>query len=153
MTTVADTVGDPTRRSSTHDNHRMRVDTVTVCFCEELGLLKLQASSIDRFFDPRFINRVFVINNDPEPERFASQFYEEVLPLYGRKADSVVLLDHRQFRLPAGLRADGWRSQQLLKLAAHRCVETDFYLVLDAKNHALKHVGAENLCPHRKPRS
>ncbi len=135
-----------------------RFDIVTVCFSGDLALLKLQARSLRLFFDPHSIGRIVVIENDSDPESFIAQFRSEVLPQYGELAERVACLP-RSSLLADTFGATGWRVQQALKLMVAGHLQQTSYLVLDAKNHFLRHVGwntfidsggrfASSLCSH-----
>jgi hypothetical protein len=148
-----------------------RLDIVTVVYGRELGLLRLQARSLDRFFDPDGVGRVVVIVNDADEAavaarveamrddwgRFAGRL-EVVLPdaLFALRPEGcgprgvrqrcrLWLARHRRL-YPLGVKSGwrgnrGWGVQQALKLAVARHGDSRFVLLLDAKNHFVRPVG------------
>lgn len=68
-----------------------QIDLVTVAFSAELPLLRLQAASLARFFDPNSLGRILVIvNNLDEDGCFAR--IEALRPSYGALADRVAVI-------------------------------------------------------------
>ncbi len=114
-----------------------RFDLVTVVFSADLRLLKLQARSIARFADPAMVGTLHVIVNDPCFRAVRRIFLRDVLPEYGAFKARVKLWDYRTL-WPRRARKVGWRTQQALKLLAARVVETENFLILDAKNHLVR---------------
>lgn len=141
-------------------------DILTVCFSGEIDLLRLQARSLAAFFPPEMLNRILVVVNDAE-EDACLRAIDTLRPDYGPHAAKLRLLRPadlftarargldrlRQIalHLPARRREGGWRGhrgwvvQQALKLAAARAVTAPMVLILDAKNHFLKPVAADDL--------
>jgi len=116
-------------------------DFVTVVYEQELLLLDLQARSLNLYLDAGFSGEIIVIVNDLKPAKIIERIRREILPHYGRWQSHVRLLPF--YRLGAGLNAsNGWVFQQALKIAIARHVATRFFVVLDAKNHAIKPVSA-----------
>ncbi len=114
-----------------------RLDLVTVVFSADLRLLRLQARSLGRFADPAMVGTIHVIVNDHCFRAFRRQFRRDVLPEYGVLKDRVRLHDYLDL-WPGGSRKVGWRSQQAVKLLAANVVETEDFLILDAKNHLIR---------------
>lgn len=122
------------------------MDIVTVLCRRDLHNMVLQARSIRLFFDKRELGQVLVICNersDPlrheELQRITDELpgvvfirSEELLPLRGGPLLDACRLARNATR--------GWYTQQVLKLAASRLVASEFYLILDAKNHFVRPV-------------
>lgn len=120
-----------------------KLDIVVVSFSGELGLLKLQARSIARHFDPDSFNKIHIFINQTDPEEFIETFRTEIRPAYGIFRDRVTLHDLSAVfdHIPE---EPGWRTQQSVKLLAHRYVETEAFVVLDTKNHAIRRVSRDD---------
>lgn len=116
-----------------------RLDIVTIVFQQEIFLLKLQAISIQKCFQPQDINRIFIVVNELAPEVTYSALSNEVLPEYGDLISKIEIIPAHRLMRPH-VAASGWITQQALKLLAARIVSTDFYMVLDAKNHFVQPV-------------
>lgn len=116
-----------------------RFDVVTVVFSADLRLLQLQARSLARFADPDMLGTIHIIVNDPCFRAVRRLIRRDVLPEYGSLAAKVRLCDYRTL-WPGGARKTGWRSQQAVKLLAAKLVETENFLILDAKNHLVRPV-------------
>jgi hypothetical protein len=110
---------------------------VTVVFEPELPLLRLQARSFARFLDIEVPTKIIVIDNSAKGIGSAS--WSRVLKEYGSFAPLVELV--RAESISGMPPATGWNSQQVLKLAVARRVESDRYLTLDAKNHLIRPTG------------
>lgn len=115
------------------------LDIVTICFSDDVHLLRLQARSLARYMDIGILGQVILVINDPDPKAVQKRIISEVLSEYGTLAGKVVFFDH-----PVGLLKErpgaGWYSQQILKLQVSVAVKSDAYLILDAKNHLTRPV-------------
>jgi len=112
------------------------IDIVSIFCTRDIPSIKLQAESIRRFVDAEILNKIIYVFN--EEEHFLDQKDRADLE-YILSGFDFDLLNYRE--LEGGLRkkeADGWISQQSLKLQVAVLVETDFYLVLDSKNHFVR---------------
>jgi hypothetical protein len=117
-------------------------DIVTVVFKEELAVLRLQARSLARFLDPSFSGTIIVIVNDLDLPGTVRKIRRWVLPEYGSWQDRVRIVPFHH--LGSGLDPwNGWIFQQPLKLAVSGLIDKPFYVVLDAKNHAVKALPTE----------
>lgn len=105
-----------------------RLTFVVVVFEAEQDLLRLQATSLARHLDPSIVARIVVL--DQSRPAIAGRARRRLLAAYGPLADRVDVVT----TAPA---ADGWISQQVLKLAVADDVTTSHYVVLDAKTHAV----------------
>lgn len=102
------------------------IDLITVVFEEELNTLKLQAKSIDLYFDPAQLAQVYVIVND------ADHVMNKIDPAWwGKFKDQVVILPRRTFSCVFS--QNGWHSQQVLKLLTATLSYNEWSMVLDAK--------------------
>lgn len=121
---------------------------VTVTYLTDSGFMRLQARSIARFIPRDFIAAIIVVENTPPP---LAGWREQMRQEYGHLADLV------QF-VPAASIATipdvtGWFSQQVLKLMAASIVRSKRYLILDAKNHFIFPLTADEIERHGKPRT
>ncbi|WP_341799780.1 DUF6492 family protein [Naumannella halotolerans] len=107
--------------------------------------MEVQAMSIDKCFDPDLVSRIMVVVNEPThaaEDETVLQFEKHVLQRYGQFKDKVTLLRASQF---GDLSEKGWLTQQACKLAVAKHSTSEYYVVLDAKNHAIRPVGAATL--------
>ncbi|GIG19685.1 hypothetical protein Cch01nite_04090 [Cellulomonas chitinilytica] len=102
---------------------------VTPVFEAELALLHLQARSFAVHLPTDAAREVVVLDNT----RRGLRTPQTLLDAYGPWAPQVRIL--RPDDVCALPTVSGWRSQQVLKLAVARLVETSRYVTLDAKNH------------------
>ncbi|SDD30793.1 DUF6492 family protein [Kordiimonas lacus] len=114
-----------------------RLDIVTVVHSADLRLLALQARSLARYADPAMVGTIHIIVNDQCFRAVRRRFLREVLPEYGGLSAKVRLW-HSGDLWPEVSRKSGWGSQQALKLMAANVVETEDFLILDAKNHFIR---------------
>ncbi|MGY4643603.1 DUF6492 family protein [Cellulomonas sp. URHB0016] len=104
---------------------------VTPVFEAELALLHLQARSFAVHVPSELAHEVVVLDNTRRGLRSPQALLDE----YGPWASRVRILRPADVcELPT---VSGWRSQQVLKLAVARLVETPRYVTLDAKNHVV----------------
>jgi hypothetical protein len=115
-------------------------DVVTVVYADEVDLLALQAQSIRLFGRQLSINRIYIIVNGPQQDRTLRRVAAEVLPRYGERAAQVEIVPAGNL-MACSETASGWHTQQVLKLAIADRIETDHYIVLDAKNHMVVQSG------------
>ncbi|NHK26723.1 hypothetical protein FF098_002225 [Parvularcula flava] len=114
----------------------MSFDIVTLVYSKDVPLLKFQARSTRKFLHHESINRILIIANDPDNDAVVRDVSETVMPEYGELADKVHILTSDDFGMPGDM--DKYLTQQMLKLYVAKRVETETYLVLDAKNHFLR---------------
>lgn len=113
------------------------ISFVTVVFEAELDLLGLQARSFARFAEPSTIGQMAVIDNTRTGIRPSVR--RRLLDEYGIHRHKVSFLRPEDIALVP--RASGWITQQVLKLLVYAKINTDHYVVLDAKNHLIRRVG------------
>jgi len=121
------------------------MDLVTIIFKDdiELNLLKIQ------FFSYKFIkfeiNNIYVIWNDDD--NIDLQEYISWLPDYLREK---VKLIHRNNLI--GKKQSSWYNQQIIKILISRIVESDYYLVLDTKNHFIRDIYIHDYFYYNRPK-
>lgn len=117
-----------------------RLDLMTVAFRGDLELLRLQARSFARLMDPRLPASYIVIWNDSSP-------VADIQAMLAREWPAMVgrtrVVARESFIAADLVKAKGWRLQQALKLAAMQLCTERFVCVLDAKNHAIRPIGAD----------
>jgi Family of unknown function (DUF6492) len=105
---------------------------VTVAHQADLEFLRLQARSMNLYLSRSLVAEILIIEDarGKQPDNWSRLLRSD----YGNLADSVRLIEGKEVAdIPRT--ASGWFSQQILKMAASRTVETERYVVLDAKNH------------------
>ncbi|MGA0595560.1 DUF6492 family protein [Enterovirga sp. CN4-39] len=109
---------------------------VTIVCRRDLAFLELQLRSMATFGASMQSARCLVIANgaDVSLAREAKAAIDRVPTTPGLRFDVLPF----SAVVPELDRTWGWRSQQILKLEVHRLVSTDWYVVLDAKNHFLR---------------
>jgi len=119
------------------------ISILTVVYSEEVNFLALQARSIARFFRRDAIAEIIIIVNGTDQRDVARRVREEVLPEYGDLSKRVTIIladDIHRFRHPEA----GWHTQMALKLLGAPLISSDWYLVLDAKNHFIRTITADH---------
>lgn len=111
----------------------------TIAYKGDLRMLLLQMLSIDRLFDINQIKEHLIILNMKEEERngnYTDLMYQilktSLSKLYFLKVK--IILSSELLTLVELERSEGQRSQQILKLRASKIVDTETYILLDAKN-------------------
>jgi Family of unknown function (DUF6492) len=113
---------------------RRRYTFVTVGFCGERGLLKLQARSMRLYCPTGLIEEIIIVDNSPPP--VSNGWYESVMYQYGKLAEFVRFIPgSRLFQTTSD--TSGWWIQQVLKIKVSEIVGSDRYVLLDAKNHLI----------------
>lgn len=155
--------------SSPQGPDRHGIDVATVVYRREIPLLALQARSMALYLDPEAFGRIFVLVNDrneadcvADVEALRSQwgpFASRVEVLGGdavfaggprpRGATQRIrrAVTRRRVLWPFGIKSGwrgnrGWAIQQAMKLRVGRLSRAPFVLLLDAKNHFIRPVGA-----------
>lgn len=116
-----------------------KIDLVTVFFSLEIPFLEVQALSVDRCFDPELVNKIIVVVNEPSlaQEDEAVRRFDAIRPKYGQFTDRVLLVRASQL---GELSEKGWLTQQACKLAVAKYCKSEYFVVLDAKHHAIRPV-------------
>lgn len=115
---------------------QQRISFVTVVFEAELDLLRLQARAFDRFADPGMVDDLLVIDNTRTGIR--AGVLRRLLDDYGAHRSKVTFLRPREIAVVP--RASGWITQQILKILVYERINSNYYVVLDAKNHLIRPV-------------
>lgn len=114
---------------------------VTVTYRGEDELLRLQTRSLARYGHDG-IERIIVIDNG-RPQ-LSGRRKAHIVRDYGKFADRVEVVPAETLSNKLqGL--SGWTAQQVLKLNVSRIVDTPWYVLLDAKNHAIRQLTQEDL--------
>jgi Family of unknown function (DUF6492) len=104
---------------------------VTVVYEVECDLLALQARSMQRYCPEKMIDSIVVIDNSLHPLPRDKKL--RLIAEYGRFAKFVRILRAEEIaRIPE---TNSYTAQQILKLMVATHVQTERYVVLDAKNH------------------
>lgn len=153
------------------------LDIVTVAFPEELGLLRLQARSLHKYFDLHGVGKIMVIANDRHPDEFIRKL-EGLRHEYGSFSDLVEFISpidllnetdswlnkterlwvsryRGKFKSHSGWGGNqGWRMQQAFKLLSVNASISENILILDAKNHFICKAGISDfLAEDRIPKT
>jgi hypothetical protein len=102
------------------------IDIVTVVFREELPVLKVQAQSVDLYCQDIGIQTIYVVVNDDQ------SIVEEIDPAWWGSLSSRVKIVHRDY-FNCEFVANGWLTQQLLKLLAGSLSKNTWTMILDSK--------------------
>ncbi|KRB37173.1 DUF6492 family protein [Microbacterium sp. Root180] len=124
----------------TESDRRQPLTFVTITYRAEDTLLLLQARSLALYARPDDVAAVIVIDNGSP--RMSRRAQRRLLDAYGPLSDRVRIV--RRSELGSDVASSGWMSQQVMKLAAHRLVETPTYVLLDAKNHLIRPVAVSD---------
>ncbi|MEQ6896515.1 DUF6492 family protein [Microbacterium sp. KR10-403] len=100
----------------------------------EDALLSLQARSLALYASPRVVEQVIVIDNDET--RLSGRRLTDLLNVYDWLRSRVTVIHSGS--ITSTRAGSGWVNQQILKLLIANYVKTPWYVVLDAKNHAIR---------------
>jgi Family of unknown function (DUF6492) len=125
----------------TDDRRSTKFDFVTVFHAEDAFQMVLQARSFARFVPEHLVGQILIIFNDVEHDGWRDAIEQSVLPAYGN-LDHLVTLRPASDLSPA-VDPRGWHGQQVLKLTSARDLLADHYVILDAKNHFIRHVTSD----------
>jgi uncharacterized protein DUF6492 len=112
-------------------------DIVTVVYDEEVELLALQARSLSLFGRQLSIAKIYIVVNGRNQDSTIERLHSEVLPLYDSRSSQVHIIPGRDLT-PYSENAAGWHTQQVIKIAVARIIETTHYVTFDAKNHLVR---------------
>ena len=107
------------------------IDIVTVVFREELAILKVQAESVDLYCQNIGLQTIYVVVNDDQ------SIVEEIDPAWWGSLSKYVKIIHRDY-FNCKFVADGWVSQQVLKLLCSTLSQNEYTMILDAKTILIK---------------
>jgi Family of unknown function (DUF6492) len=108
----------------------LRYTFVPVVFELKLPFLEVQARSFAEHVAPDLVERAVIVDNTRHG--ISGRRREGVVAAYGVHADNVEIV--RGNRVAPAATSLGWMTQQVLKLAVARRVQTERYVTLDAKN-------------------
>ena len=122
------------------------IDFVTITFNNkiEMDLLKLQAHSM-KYVDTQFINQIIIIYNDT-----GSYNFTDVIKYYPKKLQNKVKIVNA-IKLIPNYDKSSWHNQQLCKLLIAKVVKSNYYLILDGKNHFVKNINYSDYFNNGKP--
>lgn len=113
------------------------MDFVTIFFNDktEIDLLRLQAMSM-KFVNKTIINNIYVIYNSS-----GSFDINEIIDYYPKELKSKVkLIFNNEIDSCFSNNKSSWYNQQILKILISKIVESDYYLIMDGKNHFIRDV-------------
>lgn len=113
------------------------LDFVTICFSGELSNLLLQARSLAKYGNDVIKEWVIVLNSEIEAEERVNIFLSLQKELKNALFNTfwIERKDITNIGLPE---MHGSRSQQILKILISNYITDKFYVLLDAKNHAIR---------------
>ncbi|PZU45665.1 MAG: hypothetical protein DI566_09405 [Microbacterium sp.] len=117
------------------------VSFVTVTYRAEDSLLRLQARSFALFVPVEAVAEIVVIDNGRP--LLSERRRAELLRAYGPHADRVRFVPSDELAATGAM--SGWVGQQVLKLSIAAYVRADWYVLLDAKNHAVRPLRPDDL--------
>ena len=124
------------------------MDIVTVFSRRDLGQMVLQARSIRLYFDRQALGQVIYVCNEP----VAPIDDGELQPIFDELPDAVLVRSEEFIQRRGGplvsqaqlaqipYSTEGWFTQQVLKIVVAELVQSDHYLILNAKNHFVRDV-------------
>lgn len=117
----------------------MKLDFITIAFNNslELNLIKMQAISF-KFIDRSLINKIYILYND-NLYFDKTVLYTELIdyyPTYLRDLVEIISLED----LNLSFTSSDWYSQQIVKICVSKYIKSDYYVVLDGKNHFIKNL-------------
>ncbi len=113
---------------------------VTITYRAEDTLQLLQARSLGLYARVEDVDSVIVIDNGVPA--MSGRKLRRLKEAYGPLSDHVRIVPRSELGIDVA--SSGWMSQQVMKLAAHRLVETPTYVLLDAKNHLVRPVAVSD---------
>jgi hypothetical protein len=113
-------------------NEHQTYTFVTVAFEAEFLMLSLQARSMRLYCPVELVHSVIIIDNS-KAGGLGKRWGKALLREYGALSDRVQLMRGRDIaNVPP---ADGWYSQQVLKLMTSAFVKSERHVILDAKSY------------------
>jgi hypothetical protein len=114
------------------------IDIVTIAFEDELGVLQVQAQSIDLYCKDLGIQSIYVVVNDTQAVA------DQINPAWwGSLQDRVRIIQRDTFSTK--FVKDGWISQQALKILASTVSFNEWTMVVDAKTLFVKTVNPDEI--------
>jgi len=126
-------------------------EIATVVYSQELNLIRLQAQSFARYLDLNHVKKVWVIANDPENECCIAQLRSIYFEQFGFDP-SLVEIVPREAIISTPHGANGYFTQQLLKMQICNFVSTTYFVVFDAKNFLIGPASTDYFFNNGKPK-
>lgn len=130
-----------------------QLDFVIIVFNNnlEIDLLKIQAYSYS-LVDESFINNIYIVFNDNMElaDNFKNKFNTDILdcfPLNIRNKVKLILLSD----IGLTFTCSNWFTQQIVKIQISKIITTEYYVIMDAKNHFINKITKENFFKNEKP--
>ncbi|GCD59106.1 hypothetical protein NBRC3280_1606 [Acetobacter pasteurianus NBRC 3280] len=136
--------------NTTLRNNNNFLDFVTICFSGEFPNLLLQARSLAKYGNDVVKEWTIVINSEIEAEEREKIFLSLQKELQDAQFNTFWI--ERKDIIDIGLpEMHGSRSQQILKIVISNYIQDKFYVLLDAKNHAIRPLEKEFFVRDGKP--
>lgn len=118
----------------------------------EINLLKLQAISFVNV-NKNIIDKIYVFYNDNENTLSAFQeiFEKEIIGLYPDYLKHLIHIITLTDIDATDLIPSTWFSQQIVKIIISKIISTNYYVVLDSKNHFINYVNKDYFFQYNKP--
>jgi hypothetical protein len=131
----------------------MKLDFVTILFNNDVekDLLKIHAYSL-KYIDIHIINKIYVLFNDniEHKKTFKKLFEEDIINYYPcNLRDKINLL----FLDDVGLdfKQSNWFTQQIVKIVVSKIIKSEYYVVIDTKNHFIENITIDYFFRNNKP--
>lgn len=123
------------------------MDFVTIVFNNkiELELLKLQAISF-KFVELSCIGNIYIFYNDDNNTKSVLDNIKSFYPIDIQSNVKIIYRDSNYNNEDSN-----WTNQQIFKLLMSKFVESDYYIVLDAKNHFIRKIEISDFVINNKP--
>lgn len=109
----------------------------TVFFVGDYANLILQARSL-RLYGQDTIKHWLLVLNDEIEQKERKRLFESLQNEMQGSSFDVFLVDRKKLVDIDFIKVGGYRSQQILKIAVSNIIDDEFFVVLDAKNHAIR---------------
>ena len=131
----------------------MKIDFVTILFNHDLekDLFKVQSYSF-KYIDFYIINKIYVLFNDNIEHKtaFKKLFEENIINYYPREIRdrvNLVFLDD----ISLDFKLSNWFTQQVVKIVVAKIIKSEYYVVIDAKNHFIENITIDYFFRNNKP--
>lgn len=128
------------------------ISIATVTFSGDLRLTVLQILSVDRLFDLTGVGEYVVVANDADPAPMREELERHLEGRISNELRGKLRIIERA-DIPRGGSGQGWRGQQVIKLALCEIVVSEHYLMLDAKNHFVRESSVDDFFHEGKPKT
>lgn len=128
------------------------IDFLTLSFNDnvEIALLQLQAISF-KYVLPTMIDhigKIFIFYNDKGIDKI--EFIKQYYPLALRPKVCIIYRD--TIMKQCENEKSNWRNQQYFKLYISKYIESEYYVVLDGKNHFIRDINLNDFISNDKPK-